>query len=66
MAGRTCLNTILIPLQSLVSCFLEPPANRRAAVHKGQISFIIQAIWGYYCKQVDLKIPNKQGYLLSD
>jgi len=23
---------ILIPLQSLVSCFLEPPLNRRAAV----------------------------------
>ena len=32
MAGRTCLNKILIPLQSLVSCFLEPPANRRVAV----------------------------------
>ena len=25
-------NKILIPLQSLVSCFLEPPDNRRAAV----------------------------------
>ena len=25
-------NEILIPLQSLISCFLEPPANRRAAV----------------------------------
>ena len=25
-------NKILIPLQSLVSCFLKPPANRRAAV----------------------------------
>ena len=24
-------NKILIPLQSLVSCFLEPPVNRRAA-----------------------------------
>ena len=25
-------NKILTPLQSLVSCFLEPPANRRVAV----------------------------------
>ena len=25
-------NKILIPLQSLISCLLEPPANRRAAV----------------------------------
>ena len=32
MAGRTCLNKILIPLQSLLSCFLKPPVNRRAAV----------------------------------
>ena len=29
------------------------------------MSFIIQAIWGYYHKQVDLNIPNKQDYLLS-
>ena len=26
------LNRVLIPLQSLVSCFLKPPANRRGAV----------------------------------
>ena len=32
MAGRICLNKTLIPLQSLFSCFLEPPANRWAAV----------------------------------
>jgi len=32
MAGRICLNKILIPLQSLVSCFLESLANRWAAV----------------------------------
>ena len=25
-------NEILIPLQSLISCFLEPPVNRRTAV----------------------------------
>ena len=29
---RDMPNKILIPLQSLVSCFLEPPANRGAAV----------------------------------
>ena len=28
MAGRTWANKILIPLQPLFSCFLEPPANR--------------------------------------
>ena len=28
---RDMPNEILIPLQSLISCFLEPPANRRAA-----------------------------------
>ena len=28
---RDMPNEILIPLQSLVSCFLEPPVNRRAA-----------------------------------
>ena len=32
-------NTILIPLQSLVSCFLKPPANRWAAVGK------IEGLW---------------------
>ena len=40
---------ILIPLQSLVSCFLEAPANRRAAVGaieglwQGLLSTIAQA-----------------------
>jgi len=29
---RNMPNKILIPLQSLVSCFLEPPMNRWAAV----------------------------------
>ena len=28
---RDMLNEILIPLQSLISCFLEPPTNRRVA-----------------------------------
>ena len=28
---RDMPNEILIPLQSLISCFLEPPANRQAA-----------------------------------
>ena len=28
MAGGTYPNKILIPLQSLISCFLEPPMNR--------------------------------------
>ena len=42
MAGRTCLNKILIPLQSLVSCFLEAPANRRAAVGA------IEGLWRGY------------------
>ena len=35
-------NKILIPLQSLVSCFLKPPVNRRAAVGA------IEGLWRGY------------------
>ena len=35
-------NEILTPLQSLVSCFLEPPTNRRAAVSA------IEGLWRGY------------------
>ena len=33
---------ILIPLQSLLSCFLKPPANRQEAVGA------IEELWGVY------------------
>ena len=35
-------NKILIPLQSLISCFLEPPVNRWAAVGS------IEGLWRCY------------------
>ena len=35
-------NEILTPLQSLISCFLEPPANRQAAVGT------IEGLWRGY------------------
>ena len=35
-------NEILIPLQSLISCFLKPPANRQEAVGA------IEELWGVY------------------
>ena len=35
-------NKILIPLQSLISCFLEPPANRPMAVGA------IEGLWRGY------------------
>ena len=39
---RDMPNEILIPSQSLISCFLEPPANRRAAVGT------IEGLWRSY------------------
>ena len=39
---RNMLNKILIPLQSLISCFLEPPSNRQAAVGA------VEGIWRGY------------------
>ena len=45
-------NKILIPVQSFVSCFLESPANRQAAVGaveglwQGLLSSCCPSVWG--------------------
>ena len=63
---RDMPNKILIPLQSLISRFLEPPANRRAAVGaieglwRGYSSVLLSpssgypSRWGFFCPYFSL------------
>ena len=46
---------ILIPLQSLVSCFLEPPANRQAAVSA------VEGLWQGLCLSVSQRLHYPLG-----
>ena len=64
---RDMPNKILTPLQSHVSCFLEPPANRRAAVSA------TEGLWRGYssvCPRgticwAPVALPKPVGFLLS-
>ena len=54
IAGRMP-NKILIPLQFLFSCFLEPPVNRQAAM--GEIAGLWQGLL--------FSVPQRLHYLLG-